>query len=160
MNIRIHSAFGYPKEIALLFSEYTDLLRRGDPGFQKYLDLQGYEEEVKHLEIKYGPPFGRLYLAWQEEAPAGCIGLRKMDGERCEMKRLYVRPAYRGSHIGGRLVEKVLADGKDMGYRYMYLDTLPFLQNAIDLYKKYGFYEIPKYNDSPMDTGIYMRREL
>lgn len=76
------------------------------------------------------------------------------------MKRLYVRPAYRGSHIGGRLVEEVLADGKDMGYRYMYLDTLPFLQNAIDLYKKYGFYEIPKYNDSPMDTGIYMRREL
>lgn len=160
MNIQIRSAFEYPKEIALLFAEYTDLLRKGHPAIQKYLDLQGYEEEVKHLEVKYGPPFGRLYLAWQEGEPAGCIGLRKMDDKRCEMKRLYVRPAYRGRHIGERLVEKILADGKDIGYQYMYLDTLPFLQNAIYLYKKYGFYEIPKYNDSPMDTGIYMRLEL
>ena len=160
MNIRIHSAFGYPKEIALLFSEYTDLLRKGDPGFQKYLDLQGYEEEVKHLEIKYGPPFGRLYLAWQEEAPAGCIGLRKMDDKRCEMKRLYVRPACRGCRLGSLLVEKILEDARAIGYRHVLLDTLPFLKSAIHMYQRYGFYEIPKYNDSPMNTSIYMKLDL
>lgn len=76
------------------------------------------------------------------------------------MKRLYVRPAYRGSHIGSLLVQKVLTDAKEAGYRFMLLDTLPFLQDAIRMYKKYGFYEIPRYNDSPMDSSIYMRLEL
>ena len=76
------------------------------------------------------------------------------------MKRLYVRPAYRGSQIGSRLVQKILADAEEIGYRCMLLDTLPFLQDAIHLYRKYGFYEIPRYNNNPMDSGIYMRLEL
>lgn len=160
MEIKILPGYDRLEEAAVLFSEYTDMLIEGDPSFREYLEIQDYEEELKHLEVKYGLPEGRLYLAYVEDRLAGCVGLRKIDEENCEMKRLYVRPAYRGSHIGSLLVQKVLTDAKEAGYRFMLLDTLPFLQDAIRMYKKYGFYEIPRYNDSPMDSSIYMRLEL
>ena len=76
------------------------------------------------------------------------------------MKRLYVRPQFRGKHIGKYLVEHIIRDAKEIGYSYMLLDTLPFLQGAIHMYRKYGFYEISSYNDSPMDTSIYMKLDL
>lgn len=160
MAIKILPAYDHPEEVRTLFSEYTDLLAEGDPSIRDYLAVQNYEEELRHLEKKYGLPEGRLYLAYQDDQPAGCIGLRKMDQENCEMKRLYVRPVYRGCRLGGLLVEKILEDAKVIGYRHVLLDTLPFLQNAVHLYQKYGFYEIPKYNNSPMDCGIYMRLDL
>ena len=76
------------------------------------------------------------------------------------MKRLYVRQEFRGHQIGRRLIERILEDANGMGYTYMLLDTLPFLQNALRLYRSFGFYEISSYNDSPMDTSIYMKRDL
>lgn len=95
-NIRIIPAYDHPLETAALFSEYTDMLIAGDSSFQKYLDIQHYDEELAHPETKYGPPYGRLYLAYCRGELAGCIGLRKIDDEYCEMKRLYVRPRFRG----------------------------------------------------------------
>ena len=76
------------------------------------------------------------------------------------MKRLYVRSQFRGCKIGNYLVEKIVADAKQVGYKYMLLDTLPFLSGALHIYKKMGFYEIPCYNNSPMDTSIYMKLDL
>ena len=76
------------------------------------------------------------------------------------MKRLYVRPLFRGKHMGDYLVRKIIEDAKEIGYKHMLLDTLPFLKTAIHMYQKYGFYEIPCYNNSPMDTTIYMRLDL
>ena len=76
------------------------------------------------------------------------------------MKRLFVKPEFRGLHLGNYLVEKVINDAKEIGYKFMLLDTLPFLKSAIHMYKKYGFYEIPSYNDSPMDNSIYMKLDL
>ncbi len=160
MNIKIVPAYDYPKEVGALFSEYTDMLIAGDSSFQKYLAIQHYDEEIKHLDVKYGMPYGRLYLAYSEGELAGCIGLRKIDEQNGEMKRLYVRPQFRGQHIGDKLVKKVMADAREIGYSYMLLDTLPFLKSAIHMYKKYGFYEIESYNDSPMSTSIYMRLDL
>lgn len=160
MGIKIVSAYDHSKEISLLFSEYTDMLIAGDSAFQTYLAIQNYDEEIKHLETKYGMPNGRLYVAYYDGELAGCIGLRKIDNQNCEMKRLYVRPEFRGKRIGNRLVEKIIADAKEIGYSYMLLDTLPFLQGAIHMYKKYGFYEIDSYNDSPMETSIYMKLNL
>lgn len=160
MEIRIVPAYDRPTEVGALFSEYTGMLVAGDPSFQKYLDLQGYDEETKHLEAKYGPPEGRLFLAYCGEPLAGCVGLRKLDRRTCEIKRLYVRPAFRGNRIGNRLVERVIADAREIGYTQMVLDTLPFLQRAIQMYKSYGFYEIERYNDSPLDTSIYMKLDL
>ena len=96
MGIKIVSAYDRAEEVRRLFEEYTDMLVENDPSFQEYLDIQNYSEETEHLEKKYGLPDGRLYLAYCDEELAGCIGLRKMDSQNCEMKRLYVRPAFRG----------------------------------------------------------------
>lgn len=160
MGIKIVSAYDRAEEVRRLFEEYTDMLIENDPSFQEYLDIQNYSEEMEHLEKKYGLPDGRLYLAYCDEELAGCIGLRKMDSQNCEMKRLYVRPVFRGRKIGNLLVEKIIDDAKKIGYSYMLLDTLPFLKSAIHMYKKYGFYEINSYNDSPMNTSIYMKLNL
>lgn len=160
MSLELLHAYDHPEEVAALFSEYTDMLIAGDPTFKKYLEIQNYDDELSHLEVKYGLPHGRLYLARFDSHPAGCIGLRKIDARRCEMKRLYVRPAFRGRHIGDQLVQRIIADAREIGYSSMLLDTLPFLDSAIRMYQRYGFHEIPSYNDSPMDTSLYMELTL
>ena len=131
MDIRIVPAYEQREEINILFSEYINMLITNDESFQKYLDIQNYDEEVKHLESKYGMSDGRLYLAYCDEGLAGCIGLRKIDNQNCEMKRLYVRPQFRGKKLGSILIEKIIGDAREIGYSYMLLDTLPFLQSAI-----------------------------
>lgn len=160
MELKILPAYDFPNEIRILFSEYTKMLIAGDSSFQKYLELQNYDEELEHLDLKYGLPDGRLYIAFYHGELAGCIGLRKIDEWNCEMKRLYVRPAFRGKKIGSKLVQQIIKDAKDIGYSHMLLDTLPFLKSAIDIYITYGFYEISSYNDSPMNTSIYMKLDL
>ena len=160
MNVEIVLAYMHTQEINALFSEYTNMLIANDNSFQNYLDLQDYDEEINHLEEKYGMPSGRLYLAYCNEEAAGCIGLRNIDERNCEMKRLYVRPKFREKNIGKLLVQKIITDAKEIGYSYMLLDTLPFLENAIHMYKKFGFYTIDSYNNSPMNTSIYMKLDL
>ena len=76
------------------------------------------------------------------------------------MKRLYVRPEFRGKRIGNRLVQKIIEDARQIGYSCMLLDTLPFLESAVRIYQSYGFYEIESYNDSPIDSSIYMKKDL
>lgn len=160
MGIELRPAWGHSEEVGVLFAEYTQMLLTGDPSFQAYLDMQHYDRELRHLEEKYGPPDGRLYLAYCDDTLAGCVGLRRLDDRSCEMKRLYVRPAFRGKKLGVLLVERIIADAREIGYAYILLDTLPFLESAIRMYKKFGFKEIGSYNDSPMDASIYMRLEL
>lgn len=160
MSIEIVQGYEHPQEIGMLFSEYTNMLIENDNSFRKYLDIQHYDEEMKHLETKYGLPYGRLYLAYCDGETAGCIGLRKIDERNCEMKRLYVRPEFRGKKIGKQLIQKIITDAKEIGYSYMLLDTLPFLEEAIHIYKKFGFYEVECYNDSPISTSIYMKLDL
>lgn len=160
MELNIILGYDFPEEIKILFSEYTEMLIAGDSPIQKYLDIQNYDEELEHLEIKYGLPEGRLYIAFYDGELAGCIGLRKIDEWNCEMKRFYVRPAFRRKNIGSKLMQQIIKDAKEIGYTYMLLDTLPFLKSAIYMYKSYGFYEISRYNDSPMNTSIYMKLDL
>ncbi|MCM1266325.1 MAG: GNAT family N-acetyltransferase [Bacteroidales bacterium] len=160
MDIEIISAYQHTQEIKDLFAEYTNMLIANDSSFQEYLALQHYDKEIEYLEEKYGMPDGRLYLACCDGEAAGCIGLKKIDELHCEMKRLYVRPQFRGKNIGKRLVQKIITDAKQIGYSYMLLDTLPFLGEAIRLYEKFGFYTIDCYNNSPMRTSIYMRLDL
>lgn len=160
MKVKIIPAYQYKQEIRDLFSEYTDMLISGDSSFRNYLDAQHYDTELEHLETKYGLPDGRLYLAFYNEEAAGCIGLRKIDGEHCEMKRLYVRPQFRGKQIGEQLVRRIIADAKVIGYSCMLLDTLPFLETAVRMYRKLGFQTTERYNDSPMSTSIYMKLKL
>ncbi|HWS29097.1 MAG TPA: GNAT family N-acetyltransferase [Clostridia bacterium] len=78
----------------------------------------------------------------------------------CEMKRLYVRPMYRGLHIGKMLMEKVIADANQIGYRHIRLDTFPFMIEAIQMYRRYGFYEIEPYNDNPASSAVFMQMDI
>ena len=160
MNIEIKLAYDEPDKIGSLFQEYIGMLIEKDPSITEYLSLQNYDEEIIHLESKYGLPNGRLYIAYLGQQPAGCIGLRALDHSTCEIKRLYVKPEFRGHKIGNLLMDQVVIDAKQIGYQYMVLDTLPYLASAIDMYKKYGFYEIPPYNNSPMKYSIFMRYDL
>lgn len=160
MSVKIIPAYDFPEEIRTLFVEYTDFLIKNDTEFAEYLQIQNYDAELQNLNTKYGLPAGRLYLAYYGDELAGCIGLKKIDVDNCEMKRLYVRPQFRGKHIGRMLAEKIIHDAREIGYKHMLLDTLPFLQSAVFMYKKLGFYETDSYNDSPMDTSIYMKLDL
>lgn len=160
MSIELIQAYEHKNEVKLLFDEYTNMLIEGDSNFKKYLEIQNYDDELEHLEIKYGLPYGRLYLVYYDRMLAGCIGLRKIDELNCEMKRLYVRLQFRGKHIGEYLVKHIIGEAREIGYAHMLLDTMPFLKSAIHIYRKYGFYEVSSYNDSPMDTSIYMKLDL
>ena len=160
MNIEIKEAYSYKEEIKSLFNEYTEMLIRGDSEFKNYLEIQNYDHETENLEEKYGLPHGRLYIALCDGNIAGCIALRKIDSENCEMKRLYVKPEYRGKNIGALLVKHIINEAREIGYKHILLDTLPFLQTAIEMYKRHGFYEIESYNNSPMDNLIYLKYDL
>ena len=160
MSLEIKVGYNEKDEIKKLFSEYTNMLIENEPGMAKYLKLQDYDYELSHLENKYGMPEGRLYIAYVDGSPAGCVCIRKLSNTNCELKRLFVRPKFRGHKLGEILVQKVIDDAKSIGYKNMHLDTLPFLESAIPLYTKLGFYKTDSYVNSPLDTSIYMKLEL
>ena len=160
MSLKLTPAHGEPEEIRPLFQEYTDMILANVPAFRAYLDIQHYDDETAHLEHKYGPPEGRLYLARWDGAAAGCAGLRRLDENRCELKRLYVRPAFRGRQIGEALLLRLIDAARSIGYQHMLLDTLPFMDSALRLYRRFGFRPIPCYNDSPLEETIYLGLEL
>ena len=110
-----------------------------DPAFSLYLDIQHYDDEALDPAAKYSLPKGRLYLALHDGKTAGCIALRPLSDDRCELKRLYVRPQFRGKGIARMLCERILEEAEKTGYREIYLDTLPELSDAIRLYEKLGF---------------------
>ena len=160
MSIKLVEAYTHKDEVKSLFDEYTQMLIDGDSNFKNYLGIQKYDHEIENLEEKYGLPYGRLYLAYYDGALAGCIGLRKIDNDNCELKRLYVKPQFRGKKIAGFLVKHIIAEAKEIGYKHILLDTLPFLETAINMYKKYGFYQIESYNNSPMENLVYLKYDL
>ena len=160
MSIKLVEAYTHKDEVKELFNEYTEMLIQGDSNFKTYLGLQNYDHEIENLEEKYDLPYGRLYLAYYDGILAGCIGLRKIDNDNCELKRLYVKPQFRGKKIARFLVKYIIAEAKEIGYKHILLDTLPFLETAINMYKKYGFYEIESYNNSPMDNLVYLKYDL
>lgn len=158
--VTIEPAYNDLEDIQALFAAYTDSLLAQDPGVRRHLSAQHYAEELQNPAAKYGPPDGRLYLARVDGTAAGCVALRRLDGVRCEMKRLYVRPEYRGRGIARRLIRKITDDARQLGYRHLLLDTLPALEEAVRLYRRLGFYEIPCYNDSPVDSTLFFRLDL
>lgn len=145
-----------PEEIdaaRLLFREYAAGL-----GFD--LEFQGFETEVAALPGDYVPPRGALLLAVDSTAWAGCVALRPFDGEVCEMKRLYVRPSWRGTGLGRRLAAAILDEGARLGYTRMRLDTVPAMQSAIALYESLGFRDIPPYRHNPVPGTRWLEAML
>lgn len=155
LEIQLITAEGdYMDAIRTLFREYETEL-------DEDLCFQSFEAELKNPLQKYGPPHGVLYIAkWNKEV-AGCIALMPLaEPGVCEMKRLYVRPAYRKHKIGKALVDQLIADAKRLGYKKMKLDTLQKLQPAVQLYKKMGFSETTPYYHNPISTVVYMEKVL
>jgi GNAT superfamily N-acetyltransferase len=144
-------------ELALvreLFEEYAAWL-----GFS--LAFQGFDAELAGLPGAYAPPAGRLLLARCDGAAAGCGGLRPLGGGACEMKRLYVRPAFRGRALGRLLAQRLVGEAAATGYARMLLDTIPARMAGADrLYRSLGFREIPAYYDNPVRGVRYMGLEL
>lgn len=127
------------------------------------LDLcfQGFEAELASLPGKYAMPDGRLLLAYSDDKLAGCIALRRLDDGICEMKRLYVRDAFRGHRIGVTLIARIIADARDIGYTKMRLDTYPpKMGKAVSLYEAHGFISIPPYYDNPHSDVLFMELTL
>ena len=142
-----------------------DVIRNLFREYEKELDedicFQKFEEEVKDPLKKYGTPTGDLLIAYWNNVAAGCIALTNLNDDGvCEMKRLYVRPAFRKNKIGRILIEKLIASAKSKGYTKMRLDSLFKLESAIRLYQDFGFENISAYYDNPLEGVVYMEKEL
>ena len=136
-----------------LFREYVERL-----GVDLY--FQEFEQEVVNLPGKYAAPAGRLLIAWRGGLPVGCVALRPLEGATCEMKRLYVRPAARGEHLGRRLAERICREAREAGYRRICLDTLPTMTSAQNLYASLGFVPTDPYIFNPVPGTKFLALDL
>lgn len=136
-------------DIRVLFQEYIAAL-----GF--HLSFQDVEKEMAELPGRYAPPEGRILLAEYDGQVAGCVAMKKLREGVCEMKRFYVRPAFRGHGIGRKLAEAIIAEARAAGYRRMCLDTVPSMQAAMALYESLGFKDGEPYVVNPVPGARFM----
>lgn len=127
--------------IATILSQYPEL------DLAEFTSEHDYDDVRKKFPGEHVPPYGRLLVALSEGKVGGCIALGKMSDTVCEMRTLYVRPAFRGLGVGQKLVKTLLGEARDIGYTYMRLDTLAFMDSALRLYRALGFYDIEPYRD-------------
>ena len=145
-----------PADVAVvrrLFQEYWDSF-----GFTPC--FQGFDREVAGLPGDYAPPGGRLGIARVEGEVAGCVALRRFDEARCEAKRLYVRAAFRGRGLGRELLRWVIDEARAAGYRELVGDTMPVMEQALEMYDRAGFERTGPYSDHPTPGAIYLRLVL
>jgi ribosomal protein S18 acetylase RimI-like enzyme len=137
-----------------LFLEYAQSL-----GFS--LCFQNFDKELAELPGDYVPPSGRLLLAEYQHHLAGCVALHKLEDSICEMKRLYLRPQFRGKGLGRALADRILGEARQIGYERIRLDTVePVMKDAVAMYRRLGFREIAPYCANPIAGALYMELEL
>jgi putative acetyltransferase len=142
------------EDVRAIFREYEAWLG---------LDLcfQGFEDELQNLPGRYAQPDGRLFLASVDEKLAGCIALRKLEDDICEMKRLYLRDEFRGVGLGNTMIERLIEEVRVIGYKKMRLDTYPpKMGKAVKLYESHGFTVISPYYENPHEGVLFMELVL
>jgi putative acetyltransferase len=151
--VQVQSEFQI-EQVRQLFLEYARSL-----GFS--LCFQNFDQELANLPGDYSPPHGKLLLAEFEGELAGCVALHKLENEICEMKRLYLRPQFRGKGLGRALATRIIAEGRDLGYSRLRLDTVESaMQDAVAMYLKLGFRKIDPYCANPMPSALYLELVL
>ena len=141
-------------EVRELFLEYARSLTFD-------LCFQSFDKELAGLPGDYAPPDGRLLLATFEGQAAGCVALHKIENDVCEMKRLYVRPQFRGKGLGKALAERIIHEAGEIGYKKLRLDTVePVMRTAVAMYRALGFQEIDPYRGNPIKSALYMELQL
>jgi putative acetyltransferase len=141
------------EQVRELFAEYWESF-----GFTPC--FQNFGAELAGLPGKYATPGGRLGLALVDGEPAGCVALRHVDAERCEAKRLYVRPQYRSTGLGRTLLDWVIAEARAAGYRELMGDTMPVMTKALAMYDRMGFERTGPYGDDPTPGAIFLKLKL
>ena len=139
--------------VRALFREYVTTL-----GVD--LSFQGFEAELAGLPGKYAAPQGRVMLAWRGTQALGCVAMRPIGEGRCEMKRLYVRPATRGEQLGRRLAQRICSEARAAGHHHICLDTLSTMATAQALYRDLGFVPIEPYVFNPIEGTLFLGLDL
>ena len=124
------------------------------------LEFENMDNELDHLKDYYGPPTGLIALIGDGNEFVGCVCVRNLGNFMAEIKRMYVRPDFRGRGMGRKLIKKVMAEAKGLGYRFLRLDTIPQMESAIHLFKSMGFYEIEGYTSNPHLGARFMEYKL
>jgi ribosomal protein S18 acetylase RimI-like enzyme len=138
------------------FEEARGLFKEYASGLGVDLCFQDFEHELKELPGEYSEPNGCILLAFLDSALAGCVALRPISSEICEMKRMYVRPTFRGQGIGRILAQDMITQTRKRGYKKMRLDSLPTMREAQALYRSLGFTEIDAYRPNPIEGAVFM----
>ena len=150
---KIASSNGDYLAAAELFREYAAWLNID-------LSFQDFEKELAMLPVMYAKENGGIILCRSGDGFVGCVGIRRISGTEAEMKRMWVRRGFEGAGIGRELLEKAIELAAVTGYRKIKLDTLNDMLPAMNLYKKYGFREIPAYYNNPDKRAVYFEKEL
>ncbi|WP_276483723.1 GNAT family N-acetyltransferase [Paraflavitalea pollutisoli] len=153
ITYRIASTASEFEDGKLLFREYVDSL-----DFE--LSFQDFAGELAIIDQQFNRPTGALLLAYHEGTPIGCSGVRRIDSPTAELKRMYVRDAYKGQRVGVQLLERSIQAARDLGYQKIRLDTIDTMTRALALYRSFGFYEIPAYRFNPLEGAVYMEKDL
>lgn len=153
--------------VSIVEANTDELIAKAKALFKAYaasldfdLCFQNFDQEMKEFPRQYSPPAGCLFLAVENNTAFGCIGLRRFDDQTCEMKRLYIKPEFRGTGAGRLLVDIVIKSAKLLNYKAMRLDTLPSMKRATNLYISLGFRRIEPYRHNPIKGTVYMELDL
>jgi len=143
-------------QVRALLNEYIAFASSISPGINSVPAFKGYEDEFAKLPGIYAPPTGRLLMALEDSQPAGCVALKRIGPDVCELKRLYVRPQFRGKKIGSKLVEMLVDEARKMGYSKMVLDSHKSMKSAHRIYQEVGF----RFVEAPADFPERLRNEV
>ena len=153
--------------IEYILAENIDAYEKAKQLFQEYADyinidlkFQKFDEELENLPVMYGAQNGGIILCKQDVRYIGCIAIRKIDDDTCELKRMYVRSTYREKGVGKNLLLNAIKLAQQLNYKKVRLDTLDYMTPAIRLYEECGFRKTAPYYHNPNTTAVFFEKSL